>query len=241
MIYHVLPGDAQVNEFQQSRVKGEMLVCREALIEGDVSGESLDEFLVNRAAFMNAVNDEDLALYNANVASQFRTIAKLTDGDEVNLWFEYELFCYVNMWFCIDLISRTGAVAFRVAPVYLTETDRWDGFGGATPQDMQKCFDTRIKLTREDIALGAALWQAFRTNDNEALSQLSEHVSPAFPYLKEVCKAAIERHETPSALVRELRSEGMTELREIFPEFRRRAGVYGFGDTQVKRLMENSL
>jgi hypothetical protein len=33
----------------------------------------------------------------------------------------------------------------------------------------------------------------------------------------------------------------MTELREIFPEFRRRAGVYGFGDTQVKRLMENSL
>ena len=51
-MYQVLPGDAQVAAFKESAIQGELLVCRECLVEGDLSGDSLDEFFVNRAAFI---------------------------------------------------------------------------------------------------------------------------------------------------------------------------------------------
>src|SRR5262245_55561221 len=159
MIYHVLPGDAQVAEFKESGIEGEMLVCRECLVEGDLSGNTLDEFFINRAAFINDAYEGDPANYNAGVASQLRMLAEVGRGDEVNLWFEYELFCGANMWFCLELLSRTTAQVYRVEPVYLSKTHRWDGFGKATVDDMRRCFDARIELSREDIELGSSLWQ----------------------------------------------------------------------------------
>jgi len=241
MIYHVLPGDAQVDVFKQSGIEGEHLVCRECLVEGDLSGDSLDEFFVNRAAFINGAYDEDPSTYNAGVASQFRKLVEVGPADQVNLWFEYELFCAANMWFCLDLLSKTSAEVYRVEPIYRTATDRWEGFGGATADDMLRCFESRIKVTSDDIALGSALWQAFRSNDERSLSMLSDEVSPAFPYLKELCEAAIAKDTTPAAVVNQIKHDGIENFGEIFVEFRRRAGVFGYGDTQVKRLMKDAV
>jgi hypothetical protein len=240
MIYHMLPGDAQVETFKQTGIEGEMLVCRECLVEGDLSGETLDEFLLNRAAFINDTYDSDPSVYNATVASQFKKLTELNDNDEINLWFEYELFCSVNMWFCIDLLSDAAPTIYRVEPVYLTNENRWDGFGGATPEQMRECFDSRTKLTPEDIALGSELWTAYRTNNADSLRKLSDQISPAFPYLKELCDAAIERGSQPAEIVRQILSEGISSFDKLFPEFKKRAGIYGFGDSQVKRLVETA-
>jgi len=237
MIYHVLPGDAQVQAFKDSGIEAEMLVCREALVEGDVSGGTLDEFFVNRAAFHNDSSDEDPANYNANVASQFRKLLDVREGDEVNLWFEYELFCAVNMWFCIDLLSETNAAVYRVEPVYLNAQNKFDGFENVTPEQMQECFDARTQLTSDDIALGSALWKAFRNDDAEKLQSLSTEVSPAFPYLAEICAAAIDRHTRPAEIVREITSDGVRDFGGVFVEFKKRAGIYGYGDSQVQRLL----
>jgi len=239
-MYQVLPGDAQVAAFKESAIQGELLVCRECLVEGDLSGDSLDEFFVNRAAFINGAYDEDPANYNALVASQLRKLTEVGRGDEVNLWFEYELFCAANMWFCLDLLSKTSAQVYRAEPVYRTATDRWDGFGGATAADMRRCFESRIKMANEDVALGSLLWQAYKAADNERLGELSNEVSPAFPYLKELCEAAIAKETTPAVVVNQIRQDGAENFGEIFLEFRRRAGVYGYGDSQVKRLMDAS-
>ena len=239
MRLHVLPGDAYVQEFKESSIGGEMLVCRECLVEGDLSGADLDEFFENRSALINAANDEEPAGYAARVASQFRPLLDLTAGTEVNLWFEYELFCSVNMWFCLDLLAQTSADVYRVAPVFRNEETRWDGFAGATARDMQRCFESRTRFTREDIRSGADLWRAFKAGDCDTLRRLSDISSPALPYLKEVCEAAIDKDSRPAEILRQIRTAGSSSFNEIFPECRSRAGVYGFGDTQVMRLMGN--
>lgn len=235
----MLPGDAQVEAFKESGIEGEMLVCREALVEGDVTGETLDEFFINRAAFHNNSSDEDPANYNAKVASQFRKLTELSDKDEVNLWFEYELFCAANMWFCIDLLSKTGASVYRVEPIYRTKEDRWEGFGGAGLEQMRECFDARTRLTADDLLLGSALWNAFRYGNSVELERLSSAASSAFPCLNEVCEAAIAKDSRPREIVQQIQSEGITDFNKLFLEFRRRAGVYGFGDSQVKRLISD--
>ena len=239
MIYHMLPGDAQFAAFKESGIDGEMLVCRETLVEGDLSGDTLDDFFQNRAAFINGTYDSDPSVYNATVASQFKKLAELNDNDEINLWFEYELFCATNMWFCLDLVSKTSASVYRVEPIYLTRENRWDGFGGVTPQQMRECFHSRTKLTADDIALGSTLWTAYRNNDRSELEKLSKVTSLAFPCLNEVCEAAVTKDSRPSEIVQQIQSEGITGFDNLFPEFKKRAGVYGFGDSQVRRLMSD--
>jgi hypothetical protein len=234
MIYHVLPGDAQVEDFRQTGLQGEVLVCREALIDGDLSGGTLDEFFNNRAT----VHNEERAVYDANVASQFRRLLDVGPTDEVNLWFEYELFCAVNMWFCVSLLAGSDADIYRVAPVHLSFEDRWDGFGNTNPEILKKCFVDRLKLSRSDIEIGSELWNAFRRREPDELSRLTVEPHTAFPYLDEVGHAAVNIDTKPLEIVREIKREGKRDLKKVFPEFRRRAGVYGFGDTQVKRLME---
>jgi hypothetical protein len=69
------------------------------------------------------------------------------------------------------------------------------------------------------------------------MEKLSRVVSPAFPYLEELCAAAINKNSRPAEIVQEIHAEGITSFNELFPEFRRRAGIYGYGDSQVRRLL----
>jgi hypothetical protein len=66
---------------------------------------------------------------------------------------------------------------------------------------------------------------------------LGESETRVFPYLKEVCDAAAKVETRPKEIIDDILSTGKKGIDEIFPEFKKRAGVYGFGDTQVERLM----
>ena len=145
---------------------------------------------------------------------------------------------WASMWFCLWLLSETGVRIFRVEPIVRTDDDKWLGFGGLTDDDLKTCFNARTEFTAEDIAVGADLWNAYRRGDNAKLAEFSTSTSACFPYLKEICEAAIEKDTRPAEIIAEIQFEGKTEFEDIFSEFTRRVGIYGFGDTQVKRLMQ---
>lgn len=238
MIYHVLPGDSLVPEFNKTGIDGDVIVCRECLVVGPADAETPFEFWGQRARYILAAYGEDEIVFHERVADELEQLSDLGDDAEVNLWFEYELFCSVNMWFCISLLGLTGASVYRIEPSVLTEDDRWKGFGSLEPNDLQKCFAARVPLTGDDIRLGQDLWEAYRKNDVDRLRTLGQTVSKCFPYLKEVCQAAIEKDSRPVEILAEIEFEGTTGFEEIFPEFSRRAGVYGFGDLQVKQILD---
>ena len=238
MIYHVLPGDSLAAEFKKTNINGEIIVCRECLIVGDVDAETLPEFWDQRARFILSEHGEDEIVYHETVADELAKLADLDAEAEVNLWFEYELFCSVNMWFCLWLLAGTEATVYRVEPIVRTSDEIWKGFGKLDTADLQKCFDARKKLSADDVKLGADLWHAYRRGDHSRLRELAATDSTAFPYLKEVVEAEIEKDTKPKQIIDEITGEGITEFTDVFAEFTHRAGVYGFGDTQVERLLE---
>ncbi|MBK9164966.1 MAG: hypothetical protein IPM21_13875 [Acidobacteria bacterium] len=240
MIIHVLPGDSLVEEFAKTGIEGETIVFREALIVGDICAETLDEFWDIRANFLNLEYGEDPIDYREKVAYKVERLTYLPEDAEVNLWFEYELFCQANMWFCLDLLNDHGNV-YRVAPLNASPDDAWKGFGNHSFEDLKECSQARQRFSDEDLKVGRKLWAAFRSRDGEELRSLGEYRSPVFPFLKEVADAAAEIETRPIELIRELKSEGLKEMKEIFPEFQKRAGVYGFGDLQVERLLHSAL
>jgi hypothetical protein len=238
MILHVLPGDAIVDTFTEANIDGEIAVCREALVDGDLRGDTLPQFWENRARFHAQADPHAADDYHEKIVREFAKLTALQSGSEINLWFEYELFCNANMWFCLSLLTGTTAKVFRVMPVTLTEANIWEGFGQLQPEVLRECFANRVELSSGDVQLGADLWDAYRTNDHESLKLLSATDSPAFPVLRDVCIAATEKDFRPAAVLDEIVEEGVSDFENVFKKFSARAGVYGYGDSQVKKLWQ---
>jgi hypothetical protein len=239
MKLHVLPGDATVATFKETNIEGKIAICRECLIEGDLSGDTLAKFWNNRAAFIASSYGETADGYFENVAGELEKLLSVSAGDTVFLWFEYELFCQVNYWFCLDLLEGTAANVFLVSPIIRDDADKWKGFGKLTAEDLKSCFAARIQLSADDVERGSDLWHAYRTGDNDALRKLAGTGSSAFPMLAETSEAAIAKDERPRAILREIIDEGIDDFERTFEEFSKRAGVYGFGDAQVRRILED--
>ena len=235
MKLHVMPGDSLTERFKQTGIEGDIAVCRECLIVGDVKAETLNEFWTVRASFLDKAYGETELSYFDDVASELKKLQNLVSGDEVNLWFEHELFCQANMWFCLSLLAETKANVFRIEPL---ADEVWKGFGNLNADDLTTGFTARKQLSRGDIELGGKLRTAYQNSDHSELVRLSKTGSDRFLYLDEVCRAETEKATRPLQILAEIKQTGVSEFAEIFAKFNERAPIYGFGDSQVKRMLQ---
>ncbi len=239
MKIHVLSGDSLVEPFKKTDIEGEMIVCRECLIDGDLKENSLDEFWDVRDKYLSRSFVKPDNFYKEKVKGEFDKLLANTDGSEINLWFEYELFCQVNLWFCLSLLSDKNCEIYTVYPIIKDEKDIWKGFGWLNVDELKESFEQRTKLSKEDILLGAKLWKAFQNKDFHELKELTKTKSKSFPTLKEVGKAACEIETRPLEALKEIMKNGETDFGIVFQEFNKREDIYGFGDLQVKKIFDH--
>ncbi|WP_221411228.1 DUF1835 domain-containing protein [Epilithonimonas xixisoli] len=105
-IFHITNGDYLTNDLKKIPIVGEIIVCREALVSGDLKSESLEEFWKVRAKSISEDYNVSEESYYEKSVSEFEKILKIPEGSEVHLWFEDDLFCQVNLWFCITLLTN---------------------------------------------------------------------------------------------------------------------------------------
>jgi hypothetical protein len=78
----------------------------------------------------------------------------------------------------------------------------------------------------------------------ERLQTLAQTACGSFRRLAEVVQAHAERFPNdgrlgrPERTLQALQTEGFSTFEALFAEFSRREGVYGFGDLQVKSLLD---
>jgi hypothetical protein len=239
MDIHVLNGDSLGEKFPFS---GGIIICRECLIEGPVNETDLAEFWKQRAAYLAKTFAVDEQQYFTDVQAQIENLRNVNPADFINLWFEHDLFCQINMWFVLDFIrsQKLGNIIYRTMPPDSIE-DVWSGFGKLTATDLQECFEKRVRFSASDIELASDLWSAYQQNDLDEIRRLSTTGSLCFKYLEEACDAHIQRFNSkpgrPQRKLKELRLRGLTDFSEIFNEFKRSEGIYGFGDLQVKKML----
>lgn len=249
MTYHVLNGDALVERFKATGLEGEMIIVRECLIEGDLQGNTLQEFYQTRAAYIGKTYGESSAEYYRRVAGEFKKLQAAPENSEFNLWFGYDLFCRANLWFIISLLQGLSITkkVYVVYPSYLHGPDVWKDFGGATPENLITCYNNRVPFSEIDLHLGTDLWTAYKSGNLATLEALSKQTFACFPYLEEVCKAHIERFPPnggmgkPELVIADIIQNDTTEFHAVFTAFFNREGIYGFGDAQVKRIYDKVL
>lgn len=75
MVYHILNGDSLAYSFPYARLEGDIIVVREGLIDGDLSGDDLHDFWRSRARYMGLTEAE----YQDKVVSEFEQIMNAPD------------------------------------------------------------------------------------------------------------------------------------------------------------------
>ncbi len=239
MIYHILNGDALVERFQLTGLSGETVIMRECLIEGNLEGKTLTDFFKTRAKFISRNYSGD---YDA-VVGEMNKILNAHNPSEFNLWFGYDLFCQVNLWFLLSVIKNLpiNKNVFIVYPSHLAKDHIWEDFGSATKDDLVACYSHRIRLLDDDLMLAEKLWNSYKECDLKELQWLSQNKCGSFPYLQEVIIAHIQRFDVvsrPEKVIKEIASELSPDFITVFKEFGRREGIYGFGDSQLRNIYD---
>lgn len=235
---HVLPGDAFAGAFVETGIDGETVVCRECLVDGDLDADSLDAFWELRSSYLGRAYPESGVDYHRDVRAPLERLAAAGRGTDVSLWFEQELFCQANLWFCLSLIRERDLDVHVVYPRHRDRARRFDGFSERDTGELREDFEARVALDAADVELGSALWRAFRHRNWRSLARLGAEASPAFPTLPEVVAAACEIATRPRRTVRAIIADGASGFGAVFREFTRREPVYGFGDLQVRRVYD---
>ena len=198
MILHVANGHCTTGLIEASGLPGRTTIWADPLHDGPVPGNvSDDELLRVRAAFLAGTPDQvdqvaaDLAQWRAAVDDH-------DTYDELVLWFEHDLFDQLNL---IQLLTHLG-MRPPSKPLTMVQIDSYPGhpdfkgIGELTPAGVAALFHTRRPVTRDQLALAASAWSAYRSADPRAIEQLLQGDTSPLPFLA----SALSRHleEFPS-------------------------------------------
>lgn len=237
--YHILNGDVLKAQFPNS-LRGEQIVLRECLVDGAVEGDTLDELLATRAAFMsNNYEGVTEAVYYEKTLSEFQKIINIPPNSVVNLWFEEDLFCQVNFWFTIHLLQQH----IPNANIYLVKPNPPNqySFGYLSMEELEGLYQERLLLQKREAL--ASLWPLYQKNKTDQLLEVTKNLVKDYPFILPAVKAHLDRIPKegtigyPSNLLLEIMEEiGTKDFSSVFKVFNKRAAIYGYGDVQVKRL-----
>lgn len=242
-LYQILNGDALKEQFPDT-IKGEIIVARECLVDGDVSGVNLSTLFQSRAQFISE-NYQGYTLedYYDKSATEFQKIQHLPEGSEINLWFEDDLFCQVNLWFVLHLIYQH----YGNQQVYLIrpKSNFEYNFGTMTREELVSAFRNKVKIKFHELKELGKLWKLYQQDDCNEMIGVAEGLSGRFQFLVSAVKAHRDRlpmDEKPGrpaqTLIQIMKELNTTDFALIFKEFNKREAIYGFGDLQVKRMFD---
>jgi hypothetical protein len=242
MTYHVLNGDSLAETFRGSGIEGEIIICREGLIDGSLHGDNLEEFWRARANYVGV----DFVEYHQTAVKEFEKIISAPPDSQINLWFGYDLFCQTNMWFILSILfdSPQEKDVYVVYPTFLKPEEIWSEFGKATTGDLRNSLRNRTQFSTTDLQLGNDLWMAYKNNDLLQLEKLSRRESSCFPLLRIACQAHFDRFPSEGkkarleTVIEDIIKKSPGDFYTVFEQFYAREGVYGFGDVQFRKLYD---
>lgn len=241
-IFHILNGDCLWEQFPD-HLTGEKIIARECLMDGPSDLADLNLFFEQRANFISVTFGFSEIEYYEKSQLEFEKILKLPNHSTINLWFEKDLFCQVNLWFVCHLLNlrKDSDNIFLIL-----SNDLEMGFGGMDSKELNTAYENRTKLSEPNLVKFDRLWKAFGQKDFEVLQNIGNELSNEFPFLNETIQAEIDRQPgarslgKPLELLKEIITKKQTSsMKIIFPVFQKKAAIYGYGDLQVAKMIDH--
>ena len=241
--YHILNGDCLNKQFPKT-ISGTKIIARECLVDGNVLGGDLNTFFNTRATFIathyKGYTKKDY--YNKTVP-EYKKMQSIPNDANIYLWFEDDLFCQVNLWFIIHLLNQPT----KNYSLYLIHPSKGNEycFGNMTKAELITAFQNKQWLSLEDTQHLSQLWPLYQNNDCKKMLHLANPLKNSFPFLTPAIKAQQDRlpkkghpGRPTQSLKKIIHTLKTNEFKPIFKEFCKQEKIYGFGDIQVQRLLD---
>lgn len=219
--FHILNGDCLAGKFPKN-LEGESIIWREALIDGPVS---YNNFFENRKKFITENYDSE-SDYDELVVKEFKSIKNIPEDSDVFFWFEDDLFCQVNFWFLISNLNNTKL--FRVFP-----KNREKGFAECNEKYLLELFHSSKEINAEESKLISNLWIDFQQNNlsKKASSEIVRNLEELIIANENRFNGVLENQ------IKDIQKTAES-FEEIFKIFNQKYPIYGFGDLQLKRCID---
>jgi len=242
---HILNGDCTAEILKESDLLGDHIVWREMLCEGPLSATvGNDEFWGLRYAYFEEELKVNRLDYYDKVINQLIQIEDLTQYDEVVLWFEYDLFCQVNLMglctYLLDYYTKSHTY-YLVCVGKEKKSESLLTLGDYSPDEFKKLYEERIKLTRHDLLFSRECWEVYVANDMQKLKKFNFKKNGKFKYFQLAINQHLQRfskstglNQIDSKILETIKIKECTK-RDIIKElliWQKIETVYGFGDLQ---------
>lgn len=243
---HITNGQDLTDFLTELGFEGTMLTWQEMLCEGPTPEIiDSDEFYRVRKDFL--LKFYDIEVNEEEFRSEISILNHPENFSEIILWFEYDLFCHVNLFAVISLIQQKNITL----PLYLVCSGRVEGekdlkgLSELKPAQLQKHYANKIKLSEEDIDLMKSLWKTYCGQDHNLFKPLIVSKS-SFLYLSNCLKAHLQRFPDSKTGLAGLELNILTIVKDYGIKSRQHLlgyalnyqGYYGYGDTQFIRIID---
>ncbi|MEX0314855.1 MAG: DUF1835 domain-containing protein [Allomuricauda sp.] len=247
-LLHITNGDNFTSKLQSLHLKGDIITWREMLCEGktlcNVGSES---FWKTRFEFLNKNYKVSKSWFVEKTLKEYRSLCNHKQQDQIVLWFEYDLFCQINMLAVLSWLKthRRHAEISLVCSGKEDESDYLYGLSELSDEHLLRLYENRTVLTQDDIEFADYVWQLYCSDNPIRLENLIAHNNFQFEYLSDALKAHLRRFPTIKNGLNELENRILEIASQQKPESKRELlgtvlknqGYYGFGDTQYNRII----
>lgn len=247
---HVLNGDATLQALQTTTIQGDKMVWREVLSEGKVlSSVGAEEFWAVRASFFESFFDVGEPTYQELTIDEFDKLKTFEQYQEITLWFEYDLFCQLNLMALLSWFAQQDLEGTKLSLVCVGDVEGYDrlvGLGEIDPQRYPQLFQNRVKLTQADLNFALNFWMVFSSSNPMDLLHLAAQNKERFPYLSGAVEAHLQRFPSKNnglniieeRLLKIVHS-GVKDQKNVVKEMLTEDNLYGFGDWQYFVYLKN--
>jgi len=242
---HITNGSHLTNVLNELNIQGVKLTWQELLCEGPTTEKVGSElFLETRKSFFTQFYNIDLDI--EFIKSELDKFNDSENYSEIVLWFEYDLFCHINMIAIISLIQQKK----MNLPLHLVCSGRIEGsknlmgLSELSPEQLLNHYKNKVLLNKEDIDIATTVWGIYCGVDHNLLKPFIVKPS-SFKYLSNCLKAHLERFPNSvdglSILERNILQiivkQSITSKHHLLGYALNYQGYYGYGDLQLERII----
>ncbi len=247
-ILHITNGDSFTQKLKQLNLDGDIITWREMLCEGKtLSTVGSESFWKTRFEFLNKNYKVSKSWFVEKTLKEYRSLCNHKQQDQIVLWFEYDLFCQVNMLAVISWLKthRRHAQISLVCSGEQEGQDRLFALCELSDEQLRKLYDNRVELSQDDIEYADYVWQLYCSDNPMRLENLGDFGNYQFDYLKDAVQAHLRRFPSlrnglnsfENQVLSIAEEKELASKREFVGAVLREENPYGYGDTQISRMM----
>lgn len=244
---HILNGDSTKASFEKSSLQGDVIVFRELLCEGNITEDvGSDAFWMQRYDFFKEELNVDKLDYFDKVIKEVVQLEDISEYNEVVLWFEYDLFCQVNLMALLTFLLKhyRSAIYYHLICVGKEHPkSEWKTLADYRPEEFPKLYEEKTKLSRNDLRFAKEAWEVYVRNNQREIADFNCKQSKKIKYFEVAMQQHLQRFPDEKGLsqidrkILEIISSKPVTKKEIIKElllWQRKETVYGFSDLQYE-------